>query len=221
MTIGHNPLVPASPRCCKPALLQARVVAFGSQDLGFKTSINGHWVSLSRPGFQDFDIWHSGLGFQNLDKRTLGFTLRTWVSGLRYLALRTWVSRPRQTHKYRCNSLFISVNFVGKWEIYDVLLVLTGECEVGLERVGWEGERKRERNSAMQRILQLVESAVLGPRISYYPPLSSSSCLPSLPFSLFVFHSLFVLLLLLLLFLPLLSNKTNLRTVQCPFLCTP
>ncbi len=25
--------------------LQARVVAFGSQDLGFRTSINGHWVS--------------------------------------------------------------------------------------------------------------------------------------------------------------------------------
>ncbi len=44
--------------------------------------------------------------------------------------------------------------------------------------------------------------------------------LPSLPFSLFVFHSLFVLLLLLLL-LPLLSNKTNLRTVQCLFLCKP
>jgi hypothetical protein len=48
--------------------LQARVAAFGSQDLGFRTSINGHWVSLSRPRFQD------------LDKRALGFTLRTWIS---------------------------------------------------------------------------------------------------------------------------------------------
>ncbi len=33
--------------------LQARVAAFGSHDLGFRTSINGHRVSLSRPGFQD------------------------------------------------------------------------------------------------------------------------------------------------------------------------
>jgi hypothetical protein len=47
--------------------LQARIAAFGSQDLsfrtsifgyqnlGFKTSINGHLVSLSGPGFQDLD----------------------------------------------------------------------------------------------------------------------------------------------------------------------
>jgi hypothetical protein len=34
-------------------------------------------------------IWLSGPGFQDLDKRTMGFTLRTWVSG------------PWQTHKYR------------------------------------------------------------------------------------------------------------------------
>jgi hypothetical protein len=28
---------------------------FHSQDLGFRTSINGHWVSLSGPGFQDVE----------------------------------------------------------------------------------------------------------------------------------------------------------------------
>jgi hypothetical protein len=55
--------------------LQARVAAFGSQDLGFRTSINRHWVSLS------------GLRFQDLDKRALGFTLRTWVSGPRKLSI--------------------------------------------------------------------------------------------------------------------------------------
>jgi hypothetical protein len=37
--------------------LQARVAAFGSQDLGFRTSINGHWVSLSGPGFQDLESY--------------------------------------------------------------------------------------------------------------------------------------------------------------------
>jgi hypothetical protein len=37
VTVGHNPLV------------HANVAAFGSQDLGFRTSINGHWVSLSGP----------------------------------------------------------------------------------------------------------------------------------------------------------------------------
>ncbi len=46
--------------CC------CRVAAFGSQDLSFRISINGHWASGSR------------------------------VSGPRYSALRTWVSRPRQ-----------------------------------------------------------------------------------------------------------------------------
>jgi hypothetical protein len=55
--------------------LQARVAAFGSQDLSFRTSINGHWVWLSRPGFQD------------LNKRALGFTLRTWVSRPRKLSI--------------------------------------------------------------------------------------------------------------------------------------
>jgi len=55
--------------------LQARVAAFGSQDLGFRTSINGHWVWLSGPEFQD------------LDKRALGFTLRTWVSRPRKLSI--------------------------------------------------------------------------------------------------------------------------------------
>jgi hypothetical protein len=74
VTVGHNPPVPASPRCC---------------------------IWLSGPGFQDLDIWLSRPGFQDLDKRTLGLALRTWVSGLQYLALRTWVSGPRQTHRYR------------------------------------------------------------------------------------------------------------------------
>ncbi len=32
-----------------------RYLAPRSQDLGFKTSINGHWVWLSGPGFQDLD----------------------------------------------------------------------------------------------------------------------------------------------------------------------
>jgi hypothetical protein len=81
--------------------LQARDAAFGSQDLGFRTSINGHWVSLSRPGFQNLDIWLSRPGFQDLDKQTLSFTFRTWVSEPRYLVLRTWVSGPWQTHRYR------------------------------------------------------------------------------------------------------------------------
>jgi hypothetical protein len=44
--------------------VQARVAAFGSQDIGF----------------QDLGIWLWEPGFQDLDKRTLGFTLRTWVS---------------------------------------------------------------------------------------------------------------------------------------------
>jgi hypothetical protein len=71
-----------SARACKPALLHLalrtlgfRISVFGSEDLGFKTSINGHWVSLSGPGFQD------------LEKRALGFTLRTWVSGPRKLCI--------------------------------------------------------------------------------------------------------------------------------------
>jgi hypothetical protein len=50
MTVGHNPPVPASPRCC---------------------------------------IWLLGLGFQDLDKRTLDLGFKTWVSG------------PRQMHRYR------------------------------------------------------------------------------------------------------------------------
>ncbi len=48
-----------------------RTSVFGSEDLGFRTSINGHWVSLSGPGFQD------------LDKRALGFTLRIWFQDLK------------------------------------------------------------------------------------------------------------------------------------------
>jgi hypothetical protein len=32
------------------------------------------------------------------------------------------------------HTLFVFVNFAGKWEIYDALLVLPGGCEVGLER---------------------------------------------------------------------------------------
>ncbi len=59
-----------SARACKPA-----VATFGSQDLGFRISINRHLVSLSGPGFQD------------LDKQALGFTLRTWVSGPRKLSI--------------------------------------------------------------------------------------------------------------------------------------
>jgi hypothetical protein len=45
--------------------LGSRTLIFGSQDLGFRTSINGHWVS---------GLWQthafSGLGFQDLDGRT-------------------------------------------------------------------------------------------------------------------------------------------------------
>ncbi len=52
-----------------------RTSIFGSQDLGFKTSIIEHSASLL------------GLGFQDLDKRTLGFTLRTQVSGPRHRKL--------------------------------------------------------------------------------------------------------------------------------------
>jgi hypothetical protein len=71
-----------SAHACKPALLHLalrtlgfKTSVFGSEDLGFRTSINGHWVSLSRSGFQD------------LDKRALGFTLMTWVSGPRKLSI--------------------------------------------------------------------------------------------------------------------------------------
>ncbi len=71
-----------SARACKLALLHLalrtlafRISVFGSEDLGFRTSINGHWVSLLGPGFQD------------LDKRALGFTFRTWVSGPRKLSI--------------------------------------------------------------------------------------------------------------------------------------
>jgi hypothetical protein len=58
VTVGHNPPVPASPRCC---------------------------IWLSGPGLQDLDIWLSAPGFQDLDKRAPGFTIRTWVSGPRKL----------------------------------------------------------------------------------------------------------------------------------------
>jgi hypothetical protein len=71
-----------SARACNPALLHLalrtlgfRTSVFGSEDLGFRISINGHWVSLSGPEFQD------------LDKRALGFTLRTWVSGPRKISI--------------------------------------------------------------------------------------------------------------------------------------
>jgi len=71
-----------SARAYKSALLHLalrtlgfRTSVFGSQDLGFRTSINGHWVSLLEPGFQ------------NLDKRAHGFTLRTWISGPRKLSI--------------------------------------------------------------------------------------------------------------------------------------
>ncbi len=71
-----------SARACKPALLHLalrtlgfRTSVFGSEDLDFRTSINGHWVSLSRPGFQD------------LDKQALGFTFKTWVSRPRKLSI--------------------------------------------------------------------------------------------------------------------------------------
>jgi hypothetical protein len=42
----------------------------------------------------------------------------------------------KELRDLRCNSLFVSVNFAGKWEIYDALLVLPGGCEVCLERAG-------------------------------------------------------------------------------------
>ncbi len=74
MTVGHNPPVLASPRCC---------------------------IWFSRPGFQDLDIWLSRPEFYDSDRWTLGFTLKTWVSKPRYFALRTWVLGPRQTHRYR------------------------------------------------------------------------------------------------------------------------
>ncbi len=73
MTVGHNPPVPASPRCCiwlsghwvsgsRYLALRTWVsgprktdTGFHSHDLGFRTSINGLWVSLSGPGFQDVE----------------------------------------------------------------------------------------------------------------------------------------------------------------------
>jgi len=67
VTVGHNPPVPASPRCC--FWLSGHWVS-GPRYLALRT-----WVSLSGPGFQD------------LEKRALGFTLRTWVSGPRKLSI--------------------------------------------------------------------------------------------------------------------------------------
>ncbi len=75
----------------------------------------------------------------------------------------------KELRDLRCNSLFVSVNFAGEWEIYWCtscfarrLPSLFGESRIR-ER---ERERERERNSAIQRILQLVEldcaSMVLG-----------------------------------------------------------
>jgi len=61
--IGNTSGYPSRSDTIRPCL-QVRVAAFGSQDIGF----------------QDLGIWLSGPGFQDLDKRTLGFTLRTWVS---------------------------------------------------------------------------------------------------------------------------------------------
>ncbi len=55
-----------SARACKPALLHLALRTFG-----FRTSV----------------FWLWGPGFQDLDKRTLGFTLRTWVSVLRFLLI--------------------------------------------------------------------------------------------------------------------------------------
>jgi len=37
--------------------------------------------TLSRPGFQDLDIWLSGPGSQNLNARFQDLDFRTWVSG--------------------------------------------------------------------------------------------------------------------------------------------
>ncbi len=75
---SHRPLTGRNALCqtdgrtdtIRPCL-QARVAAFGSQDIGF----------------QDLGIWLWGPGFQDLDERTLGFTLRTWVSGPRKLSI--------------------------------------------------------------------------------------------------------------------------------------
>ncbi len=76
--VGNRDGRTQSARACKPALLHLalrtlgfRTSVFGSedlgfrtskkdtgfhsQDLGFRTSINGHWVSLSGPGFQDLE----------------------------------------------------------------------------------------------------------------------------------------------------------------------
>jgi hypothetical protein len=55
VTVGHNPPVPASVRCC---------------------------------------IWLLGPGFQDLDKRTLGFRTLTDARNLK-----TWVSGPRRMHE--------------------------------------------------------------------------------------------------------------------------
>jgi hypothetical protein len=57
---------------CKLALLHLafRTWVLTPRYLALRTSINGHWVSFSRPEFQDLDIWLSGLGFQDLDIRT-------------------------------------------------------------------------------------------------------------------------------------------------------
>ncbi len=40
-----------------------------------------HGRTLSKPGFQDLDIWLSRPGFQDLNARFQDLALKTWVSG--------------------------------------------------------------------------------------------------------------------------------------------
>jgi hypothetical protein len=93
--------------------LQARVVAvgsqdlgfrtsiFGSQDLSFKTSINGHWVSLSEPEFQDFSILRSSYLF-----------LVTFLCVHRHFSLRPMVIDGRTNRQTHATSEFIYKIFI-------------------------------------------------------------------------------------------------------------
>jgi hypothetical protein len=82
--------------------LQARVAAFGSQDLGFRTSIfgsqdlgfrtsiNGHWVSLSGPGFQDLDRR------TDIGRRKVSILRSSYLFPVTFLCVQ-WSQTDRQT----------------------------------------------------------------------------------------------------------------------------
>ncbi len=88
--------------CCCRRAINASVAAFGSQDLGFRTSTDRQTHGSAGPGPVGrtctpvrchkpmcVSLSDTGFGSEDLGFRasTLGFTLRTWVSGPRKLSI--------------------------------------------------------------------------------------------------------------------------------------